>query len=230
MSIVQPQRLALLGTKAPGELLIHEIYRSLQGESAFAGLPCVFVRLAVCDARCRWCDTPHAFQQGEQVPVDEVFERAMAIDCPLVEVTGGEPLLQPEVHPLMRRLLDSGRQVLLETSGAHDVGSVDRRVHIIMDIKCPDSGECENNYWANLDRLKKTDETKFVIASRRDFDWAIGTIKQHDLDNRFGMLMSPVFDEVEPVELSQWILDSGRQIRLQLQLHKLLWGPKARGV
>src|SRR5436853_7689384 len=156
-------RTALLQDTPPGLLLIHEIYRSIQGESTFAGLPCVFVRLAVCDSRCVWCDSPHAFKQGSLWTQEEVVERVRGHGCPLVEITGGEPLLQDEVFPLMTRLADLGLTVLLETSGAHDVGPVDRRVHVIMDLKCPDSGECEHNYWPNLGRLKHADEIKFVI-------------------------------------------------------------------
>lgn len=223
-------RLTLLEGLPPGQLLIHEIYRSIQGESKYAGLPCVFVRLAVCDSRCVWCDTPHAFNQGERLRTDAVLKRALSWNVPLVEVTGGEPLLQPDVFPLMARLADAGRTVLLETSGAHDVGPVDRRVHIIMDLKCPDSGECERNFWPNLDRLKPTDEIKFVIASRRDFDWAANQIRQHALDRRFGVLVSPVFGSVQPVELADWLLQSGLNARLQLQMHKLIWDPQARGV
>src|SRR6266446_9836841 len=151
-------RLALLHTKPAGRLLIHEIYRSVQGESTFAGLPCVFVRLAVCDARCVWCDTPHAFTQGSLVTIDDVLKRVLGNRCPLVEITGGEPLLQEEVFVLMARLADRGLTVLLETSGAHDLGPVDPRVHIILDLKCPDSGESAGNRWANLDLLKPTDE------------------------------------------------------------------------
>ena len=167
------RRVALLQDVPPGQLLIHEIYRSLQGESTFAGLPCVFVRLSVCESRCVWCDTPHAFTQGTWMPLETVVERSLAYDCPLVEVTGGEPLLQPLVQPLMTRLADAGRIVLLETSGTQDVGPVDRRVHVIMDLKCPDSGESHRNRWANLDALKPTDQIKFVIASRRDWDWML---------------------------------------------------------
>src|SRR5438094_579489 len=178
-------RLALLQTKPAGQLLIHEIYRSIQGESTFAGLPCVFVRLAVCNSRCVYCDTPHAFNQGTLRPLDEVVAEVLRHGCPLVEITGGEPLLQEEVHPLMSRLADAGLTVLLETSGALDVGPVDRRVHIIMDLKCPDSGECAGNRWANLDLLKPTDQIKFVVASRRDFDWAAEAIRAHALDRRF---------------------------------------------
>jgi 7-carboxy-7-deazaguanine synthase len=223
-------RVALLEDRPAGQLLIHEIYRSLQGESTFAGLPCVFVRLAVCDARCSWCDTPHAFNQGDWLPAEEVIRRTLKFDTPLVEVTGGEPLLQPDVLPLMTRLADAGRTVLLETSGAHDVGPVDRRVHIVMDLKCPDSGECDRNFWPNLDRLKATDEIKFVVASRRDFDWTVETVRRHDLASRFAVLVSPVFGVIELRALVDWVLASGLPLRMQLQLHKLIWDPKARGV
>jgi 7-carboxy-7-deazaguanine synthase len=223
-------RLALLRDKPAGQLLVHEIYRSVQGESTFAGLPCVFVRLAVCDARCRWCDTPHAFNQGSLWTLPAVVGQVEAYRCPLVEITGGEPLLQDEVFPLMTRLADLGRTVLLETSGAHDVSRVDRRVHIIMDLKCPDSGECAGNRWENLDLLKPADQIKFVLASRRDFDWAVEAIRAHELDRRFTVLLSPVFGAVAPRDLAAWLLDSGLQVRMQLQLHKYVWDPEARGV
>jgi 7-carboxy-7-deazaguanine synthase len=223
-------RLALLRDKPAGRLLIHEIYRSLQGESTFAGLPCVFVRLAVCDARCVWCDTPHAFTQGDLWDVAEVVRRVEEYGDPLVEITGGEPLLQEEVFPLMTRLADLGRTVLLETSGAHDVRRVDARVHIIMDLKCPDSGECAGNYWPNLEALKPADQIKFVIASRRDFDWAVDTIRARQLDRRFTVLLSPVFGQVPPLQLAEWLLASRLQVRMQLQMHKFIWDPEARGV
>ena len=223
-------RLAPLRQLQPGELLVHEVYRSVQGESTFAGLPCVFVRLAVCDARCVWCDTPHAFNQGERMPRAEGLRRALAFDCPLVEVTGGEPLLQPEVLPLMAELCDAGKTVLLETSGAHDVGPVDPRVHVIMDLKCPDSGECDRNHWPNLDRLKPADQIKFVIASRRDWDWAADTIRTHRLDARFTCLVSTAFGDVKPIDLANWLLESGLNVRMQLQMHKYVWDPSARGV
>ncbi|VTU01778.1 7-carboxy-7-deazaguanine synthase : 7-carboxy-7-deazaguanine synthase OS=Singulisphaera acidiphila (strain ATCC BAA-1392 / DSM 18658 / VKM B-2454 / MOB10) GN=queE PE=3 SV=1: Fer4_14: Radical_SAM [Gemmataceae bacterium] len=224
-------RVQLLGRVPAGELLVHEVYRSVQGESTFAGLPCVFVRLSVCDLRCVWCDTPHAFNRGERMSRADVLAEALAFDCPLVEVTGGEPLLQPDVFPLMSELADAGRTVLLETSGAHDVSRVDRRVHVVMDLKCPDSGECDRNLWANLDALKPTDEIKFVISSRRDWDWAAATIREHQLDARFACLVSPVFGNVQPVELVNWLLESGLQrVRFQLQLHKIVWDPATRGV
>jgi 7-carboxy-7-deazaguanine synthase len=223
-------RVALLRDAPPGSILIHEIYRSIQGESTFAGLPCVFVRLSVCDSRCVWCDTPHAFNQGEWMQVEEVLNHALAFDCPLVEITGGEPLLQADVLPLMTKLADAGRTVLLETSGAHDIGPVDPRVHVIMDLKCPDSGECDGNHWPNLEKLKASDQIKFVIASRRDFDWTAEMVRRHDLAGRFTLLVSPVFGRVSPQELAEWTLASGLPLRVQIQLHKVIWEPNARGV
>jgi 7-carboxy-7-deazaguanine synthase len=223
-------RLALLQTKPAGQLLIHEVYRSIQGESTFAGLPCVFVRLAVCNSRCVWCDTPHAFNEGKPWKLEEVLDRVQSFGCPVVEVTGGEPLLQPEVLPLMTRLADAGLTVLLETSGALDVRPVDPRVHLIMDLKCPDSGECAGNCWANLDALKPSDQIKFVIASRRDFDWAVETVCQHGLDRRFTVLFSPVFVQTPPLQLATWLLEANLQVRMQLQLHKYVWDPQQRGV
>lgn len=223
-------RLAPLANKPPGQLLIHEIYQSIQGESTFAGLPCVFVRLAVCNLRCVWCDTPHAFREGTVMPLEQVVQTALSYPCPLVEITGGEPLLQPEVHPLMTALADAGRTVLLETSGAEDIAAVDPRVHIIMDLKCPDSGESAANRWENLNALKPTDQIKFVVASRRDFDWAVDVIRQHELDRRFVSLISPVFGKIVPRELAEWLISSGVWARLQLQLHKHIWSPDTRGV
>jgi 7-carboxy-7-deazaguanine synthase len=230
VSLLLSPRLAPLADKPAGHLLIHEIYRSIQGESTFAGLPCVFIRLSVCDLRCVWCDTPHAFREGALMSLKEVRDRALAFDCPLIEITGGEPLLQDEVHPLMAALADAGRTVLLETSGAADIGRVDPRVRIIMDLKCPDSGECGANRWENLERLKPIDEIKFVIASRRDFDWAAAAIRSRRLDQRFTVLLSGVFDLVAPRDLAEWALASGLQVRLQLQLHKYVWPPDTRGV
>ena len=224
-------RVALLRDVPAGELLIHEIYLSVQGESTFAGLPCAFVRTSVCDLRCAWCDTPHAFTQGARMSRAAVLAKALAFDCPLVEVTGGEPLLQADVLPLMAELCDAGKTVLLETSGAHDIGGVDPRVHVILDLKCPDSGESHRNRWANLDALRPTGQIKFVIASRRDWDWAAGVIREHRLDERFACLVSCVFSGVKPVELVGWLLASGlHRVRMQLQMHKYIWEPTTRGV
>lgn len=224
------RRLALLADKPEGSLVVHEVYRSLQGESTYAGLPCTFVRLAVCDARCKWCDTPHAFHDGQVRSVESILEEVRGLECNLVELTGGEPLLQPEVFGLMRELADRGHRVLLETSGAHDLSPVDPRVHVIMDLKCPDSGECENNRWDNLDLLKPTDEIKFVVASRRDFDWMVTTIRTHRLEGKVGLLVSAVWGDVAPRDLAEWLLASGVVARMQLQMHKYVWGAETRGV
>ena len=176
-------RLQPLENKPAGTLLVHEIYRSLQGESTFAGLPCVFIRLTACHLRCVYCDTPHAFAQGELIGLDEVMARALELGDDLVEITGGEPLLQPEVYPLMARLADAGKTVLLETSGAIETSAVDRRVRIILDVKTPGSGEVHANVWSNLARLKATDEVKFVICDRADFAWSAEVIRTA----RFGL-------------------------------------------
>jgi 7-carboxy-7-deazaguanine synthase len=162
--------------------------------------------------------------------VAEVLRRVEELDCPLVELTGGEPLLQAETRPLMTALTDRGHTVLLETGGAEDVADVDPRVRIIMDLKCPDSGECERNRWTNLDHLKAIDEIKFVLASRRDFDWAAETIRTHQLDKRFTVLLSAAFDRVTLPDLAAWLLESRLDVRMQLQMHKFIWDPKARGV
>jgi len=224
------RRLRPLEGKPAGVLIVHEIYRSLQGESTFAGLPCVFVRLTACHLRCVYCDTPHAFHQGEPLGLDEVVDRALALGDDLVEITGGEPLLQDEVYPLMTRLADHGRTVLIETSGAVDTSLVDPRVRIILDVKTPDSGELAANVWSNLDRLRPTDEVKFVLCSRDDFDWAADVVRRHDLTNRCPVLFSAVFGQVNPTDLAAWILEARLPVRLQLQMHKILWDPRARGV
>jgi 7-carboxy-7-deazaguanine synthase len=181
-------------------------------------------------ARCSWCDTPHAFTQGKLHSLEAVIEAVRRFDCPLVELTGGEPLLQVEALPLMTALADAGHTVLLETSGLISVEGVDPRVHIIMDIKCPDSGESENNLWTNLDLLKPTDQIKCVIASKLDFDWMVGVVNRYSLDKRFQVLVSGVFGAVIPVDLVEWLLASKLHVRMQLQLHKYIWSPDARGV
>jgi 7-carboxy-7-deazaguanine synthase len=229
-SVVQASRLAPLERKPVGSLLVHEIYRSVQGESTFAGLPCVFVRLTACSARCVWCDTPHAFKEGSLYTLDQVHERILSFRCPLVELTGGEPLLQAESFHLMSRLADSGIRVLLETSGTVPIEGVDSRVHIIMDLKCPDSGECENNLYSNLEKLKPGDEIKFVVASLRDFEWAEAKIRECNLSQQFTVQLSPVVPNIREVHLAEWLLASGLNVRMQLQLHKYIWEPDARGV
>jgi 7-carboxy-7-deazaguanine synthase len=229
-SLLRGHRLKPLEGKPAGTIVIHEIYRSLQGESTFAGLPCVFVRLTACHLRCVYCDTPHAFSQGEAVRLEDVVAQALELGDDLVEVTGGEPLLQSEVYPLMTRLADAGKTVLLETSGAVDTSLVDPRVRIILDIKTPGSGEVEANIWSNVDRLKTTDEVKFVICDRNDFDWAVRVVRDHRLTDRCPVLFSAAFGQVNPTDLAAWILESHIPVRLQLQQHKILWDPSARGV
>ena len=226
----QQQRLKALEGKPAGTLLVHEIYRSLQGESTFAGLPCVFIRLTACNLRCVYCDTPHAFTQGEVFGIDEIIQRTMELGDDLVELTGGEPLLQAEVYPLMTRLVDLGKTVLLETGGGVDTSAVDPRVRVILDIKTPGSGEVQANVWSNLDRLKSSDEVKIVICDRSDFIWAAELIREHQLPSRCPVLISASFGAVNPTDLAAWILESRLNVRLQLQQHKILWDPAARGV
>lgn len=229
--VERPERVRVLRNLAPGELLVHEIYRSIQGESTFAGLPCTFVRLTACHLRCRWCDTPHAFGEGRVWPVDAVVEEVQRLGERLVEVTGGEPLLQPDVVGLMERLLERGHTVLLETSGSLDIGPVPRDVHIIMDLKCPGSGEVDANRWENIELLKDWyDEVKFVVASKEDFDWAVDVVRRFGLHERLPVLISPAYGLVQPADLAAWILDTHLPLRLQLQLHKYIWGPHERGV
>lgn len=230
MDAARERRLAPLAGKPAGQLLIHEIYRSVQGESTFAGLPCVFVRTAVCDLRCVWCDTPHAFTQGTARMLDAILAEVAGFRTRLVEVTGGEPLVQPESLVLLARLCDAGYVTLLETSGGCDISGVDPRVHVILDLKCPDSGECDANFWPNVDRLKPSDEVKLVIASETDFRWAETTIREHRLDERAQVTLSPVFGRVSPRQLADWLLASGLAVRMQVQLHKIVWSPDARGV
>ncbi len=224
------RRMEPLRGKPAGTLLIHEIYRSIQGESTFAGLPCVFVRLTACNLRCGYCDTPYAFREGEIWPLEEVVARAVELGDALVEVTGGEPLLQAEVHPLMSRLADAGRTVLLETGGACDIRNVDPRVHMIMDIKTPGSGEAAANLWTNLAFLKAQDEVKFVVCDRADFDWAVEMVRAHGLCGRVPVLFSPAFGRVAAADLAAWVLDSGLALRMQIQMHKVVWDPARRGV
>jgi 7-carboxy-7-deazaguanine synthase len=212
-------------------LSVNEIFYSIQGESTYAGKPCVFVRLAGCDLRCTWCDTPYAFSEGRKMTIDEIVQQVDAFRSPLVEVTGGEPLLQDDVYPLMERLLDSGRTVLLETGGQVDVSRVPGGVIKVMDVKCPASGETDRMEWANIDRLGSRDQVKFVINDRADYEFARDIIQRHALDRRCAaVLLSPVHGVLDPKDLSAWILEDRMPVRLQLQLHKHIWGPDVRGV
>jgi 7-carboxy-7-deazaguanine synthase len=212
-------------------LVIHEIYVSIQGESTFAGLPCTFVRTTGCNLRCTWCDTPQAFYGGQRMTRPEVLSRALSTGTELVEVTGGEPLLQPGVEVLLRELCDAGRTVLLETSGEADVQGVDARVHKIMDIKAPGSGEAHRNRWSNLEHITGNDELKFVLADRTDYEFMRDVIRERDLAARTRhLLASTVFGKLLPSDLVRWVLADGLAVRVQLQLHKHVWPADAQGV
>ena len=211
-------------------LVINEIFYSIQGESSYAGWPCIFVRLTGCHLRCAWCDTAYAFDNGQPMTLDDIVAKVRSFEGSLVEVTGGEPLLQPNVLPLLTRLCDLGKTALLETSGTLDVAPVDPRVVKIMDLKCPSSGEAAKNRYANLRHLTKVDEVKFVIADRTDYDWAKRIIADEQLNQRCVVLFSPVVERLPLRTLADWILADHLPVRLQTQWHKLIWGAAARGV
>jgi len=211
-------------------LIVNEIFYSIQGESTHVGRPCVFVRLAYCNLRCSYCDTAYAFNEGSGKNVEEVLSEIRRYSAHLVEVTGGEPLMQPDVHPLMTALCDLGYEVLLETGGSLDIEPVDGRVKRIVDFKCPSSGMAKKNLWRNAGLLRSGDEVKFVIGTREDFDWAVERVREHHLPERVTVLFSPVFGELEPRLLAGWILSLDLPIRMQLQMHKYIWEPTARGV
>jgi 7-carboxy-7-deazaguanine synthase len=212
-------------------LRINEIFHSIQGESTWAGRPCVFVRLTGCNLRCVWCDTEYAFREGRQMAVAEIIERVRAYGCDLVEVTGGEPMLQKGIYALFGGLLDARLTVMVETSGESDLSRVDPRIIKIMDLKCPGSGESERNRWSNLDALTVRDEVKFVLADRRDYEWARDVIGARRIAGRVNaVLMSPAFGLLEPQKLAEWILADRLPVRMQLQMHKHIWPPEMRGV
>ena len=212
-------------------LTVNEIFYSIQGESDHAGRPCVFVRLTACDLRCVWCDTPYAFHAGRKRAVEDVVAEVEGYRCRFVEITGGEPLLQPDVYPLMDRLLAGGATVLLETGGHVSLERVPAGVVKIMDVKCPGSGESHRNHWDNLDRLAGRDQVKFVIADRADYEYACDVVHRHALDTRSAtVLFSPVHGVLPPERLAEWVLADRLPVRLQVQLHKYLWGAETRGV
>lgn len=204
-------------------LRINELFFSIQGESSRVGWPTVFVRLTGCPLRCRWCDTEYAFHEGASRSLDDLVAEVRRHPARHVCVTGGEPLAQPAVHALMTTLADAGLEVSLETSGALDTSAVDPRVRVVMDLKCPDSGEVDRNRWANIAHLKPHDEVKFVIASRTDYEWMRDVVAREGLTRRCAVLASPVWGEVDPAELAAWVLADGLDVRLQVQLHKVLW-------
>ncbi len=217
-------------------LRITEIFRSIQGESTWAGLACTFVRLTGCPLRCTWCDTEYAFHGGSKMTFAQILEEVRGHPAQLVEVTGGEPLAHPGAFPLVGMLLDEGYTVLVETSGAFDVAALDPRAHKIMDLKCPGSGEAARNLWANLDHLTERDEVKFVVKDRADYEWTRQTIRERGLDARIGdgslraLLISPVWGELDLEALAGWILEDSLPVRFQVQVHKLIWGPDTKGV
>lgn len=205
-------------------LRVTEIFFSVQGESTHAGWPCVFVRLTGCNLRCRWCDTAYAFSGGQRMSIDEVIQRVASHGCKRVEITGGEPLLQRGTPALARALLALGYEVLCETSGERDIDLLPPGVRRIVDLKAPGSREAHRNDWANVARLRAGDEVKIVVADRADFDWALGVVREHDLTRRVPVHVSPVYGELAPAELAEWLVASGVDLRLNLQLHKVLWG------
>src|SRR5688572_2063240 len=212
-------------------LIIHEIYASIQGESSFAGLPCTFVRTTGCNLRCSWCDTPQAFHGGTKMARAEVLEKALGLNTPLVELTGGEPLLQAAVLPLMRELCDAGKTVLIETSGERDISAVDPRVHRIVDLKAPGSGESAKNRWENLAHLTPRDELKLVLKDRSDYEWAREQVRTRALAERVKhVLFSPVHGTLDPRQLVDWVLADQLPVRVNLQLHKYVWGADKQGV
>ncbi|SRR5690606_8055386 len=211
-------------------LKVNEIYFSVQGESTKAGLPCVFIRLTYCNLRCTYCDTEYAFYEGKDLSIEDIISEVKKYNCKLVEVTGGEPLVQKESLQLMKRLCDDGFEVLLETGGSLPIKEIDKRVKVIMDLKCPSSGMLKKNLYENINYLKPADEVKFVIGSREDYNWTKDILQKYNLNEKCEVLFSVVFGMLEPVELVNWILEDKLDVRFQLQMHKFIWEPTAKGV
>lgn len=211
-------------------LKINEIFHSIQGESTHAGHRCVFVRLTYCNLRCTYCDTEYAFYEGSDRSIESIIDEVKKYNCNLVEITGGEPLMQSESLDLMMKLCDLNFEVLLETGGSLPISEVDKRVKIILDLKTPSSGMLKKNFYENIEIVKKTDEIKFVIGSREDYDWTKDIIAKYNLDDKCPILFSAVFGELEPITLSEWILEDKLNVRYQLQMHKFIWEPNRRGV
>ncbi|MCB9209290.1 MAG: radical SAM protein [Ignavibacteriales bacterium] len=211
-------------------LKINEIFYSIQGEGTKTGQPCIFIRLTYCNLRCTYCDTEYAFYEGKDMSIDEIFTEIKKYNCNLVEVTGGEPLMQNESFDLMTQLCNSGYSVMLETGGSLPIMNVDQRVKIILDLKCPSSGMEKKNDYSNIDFIKQSDEIKFVIGNKEDFDWSKEIVKQYNLDSKCIVLFSPVFGRIENRELVDWILKDNLNVRFQTQLHKYIWEPDKKGV
>jgi 7-carboxy-7-deazaguanine synthase len=213
-----------------GKLRINEVFFSIQGESTYAGLPCIFVRLTYCNLRCSYCDTEYAFHEGDWRDFDDIIREVKSYNCNLVEVTGGEPLLQENVHPFMKRLCDEGFDVMLETGGHMDISAVDKRVKRIVDIKCPSSGETEKMFWQNINHINSNDQLKFVVGSREDYEFVKETITKYSLSGKCPLLISPVFGTIDLEQFAGWILEDKLGVRMQLQMHKYIWPPDQRGV
>ena len=211
-------------------LEITEIYKSVQGESTYMGLPCVFIRLTGCNLRCVWCDTPHAFHDGKKLSIHQIIDEVKSYEINLVEITGGEPLLQKEVFPLMESLLKNKFKVMLETSGSLAINNVPAKVIKIIDLKCPGSGEENKNLWENLNHLTPTDEIKFVIADKADYEWSKKVLQDYELDKKVPVLFSPVFEKLKLKDLTEWILEDNLPVRIHTQLHKYIWDQKTIGV
>jgi 7-carboxy-7-deazaguanine synthase len=211
-------------------LKVNEIYFSIQGESTKAGLPCVFVRLTYCNLRCTYCDTEYAFYEGTDYSIEEIILEVKKYKCRLVEITGGEPLVQEESLELMKRLCDEGFDVMLETGGSLPIKDIDKRVIIIMDLKCPSSGMLKKNLYENIDYLKPKDEVKFVIGTREDYEWSKEIVYRYELIKKYAVLFSVMFRELEHVTLVEWILEDKLDVRFQLQMHKFIWDPTTKGV
>ena len=209
---------------------INEIFVSIQGESTYTGRPCIFIRTAGCNLRCSYCDTEYAFYDGKEMSSDEIFDIVEESGLKLVEITGGEPLLQKELPELLDRLLEANYEVLIETSGSMDIDKIDSRAVRIMDLKCPSSGEVSKNNLSNLNKLKPSDEVKFVVGNTEDYNWASEIIEKYNLDKKVTVLFSPIFDKLDPVKLAEWILKDKKNVRMQIQLHKIIWGADAAGV
>jgi len=211
-------------------LKINEIFYSIQGESSLAGLPCIFIRLTYCNLRCSYCDTEYAFYEGSDYSIEEILAEIKKYDCNLVEITGGEPLVQKEALPLMKILCDSDYDVIIETGGSLPIKEIDKRVKIIMDLKCPSSKMAEKNLYENIYFLRLNDEVKFVIGNREDYDWSKSIIEKYSLIEKCSVLFSNVFEELKPIQLAEWILEDNLKVRFQIQMHKYIWDPKKRGV
>ena len=211
-------------------LKINEIYKSIQGESTHMGRPCIFVRLTYCNLRCTYCDTEYAFYEGKDQSIDTIMEKIKSMNCNLVEVTGGEPLFQPKCIELLNRLVDENFEVMLETGGSLSISDVPKSVIKIVDFKCPTSGMMKKNLWSIVDDIQPHDEVKFVIGNREDFDWACEQINKYSLAEKCTLLFSPVFGEIEPKEIVDWIIDENVPVRFQIQSHKYIWTPEKKGV